>query len=387
MIPRDAENTILSLSKEYPVVAITGPRQSGKSTLSKHVFKDKKYVSLEDIETRDYATNDPKGFLGQFPDGAILDEVQRVPDLFSYIQLIVDEKKISGHFILTGSQQFGLYQDITQSLAGRVASVVLLPFSIDELTNAALLPDTLEEMLLTGFYPPIYDRSLNPSVWYANYTRTYIERDVRQMIQVRDLSTFQRFVRMCAARTGQLLNLSSLANDCGITHNTARSWISILEASYIIYLLKPHFKNFNKRLVKTPKLYFFDAGLASWLLGIQNFDQISIHPLRGALFETYIVGELLKRRMNRGLEPNIYFWRDRTGNEIDIIIDKGDTLIPVEVKSGKTIVTDYFSGFKKWVDITGDPDAHGWLVYGGTSSQNRKECRVVPWNMISDIQI
>jgi uncharacterized protein len=387
MIRRNAEKTVISLSKDYPVVAITGPRQSGKSTLVKNIFNDKKYVSLEDIEIRDFAINDPKGFLGQFPDGAILDEVQRVPALFSYIQLIVDEKKVPGYFILTGSQQFGLYQDITQSLAGRVASVILLPFTFDELNNASIQPATPEQMLFAGFYPPIYDRSLDSSVWYANYTRTYIERDVRQMTQVRDLSTFQRFVRMCAARTGQLLNLSSLANDCGITHNTAKSWISILEASYIIYLLKPHFKNFNKRLVKTPKLYFYDCGLVRWLLGIQDVDQISIHPLRGELFETYVVGELLKRSMNSGLEPNIYFWRDRTGNEIDIIFDTVDALIPLEVKSGKTIVPDYFNGFKKWIDITGEPDAQGWLVYAGDESQNRKECRVVAWNRISDVRI
>jgi predicted AAA+ superfamily ATPase len=385
VIPRNAEKTLISLAQGYPVVAVTGPRQSGKSTLVKHAFHNKRYVTLEDIEVREYAQNDPKGFLAQFPQGAVLDEVQRVPTLFSYLQTIVDVNRKPGQFILTGSQQFGLYQQITQSLAGRVASVVLLPFAFNELKEAKQNLQTVELSLITGFYPPIYDRSLDASVWYANYVRTYIERDVRQMIQVRDLSTFQRFVRMCAARTGQLLNLSALANDCGITHNTAKAWISTMEASFILYLLKPHFQNFNKRLVKTPKLYFVDSGLAAWLLGIQKPEQLLVHPARGALFETFVVGELLKCRFNAGLEPNIYFWRDRTGNEIDIVIDNGTTLIPVEVKSAKTVAPDFFSGFKKWERIAGKTEHKGWLIYGGESFQNRTDCVVLPWRRVSEV--
>lgn len=387
MIPRDAEKTLVSLAEGYPVVAVTGPRQSGKTTLVRYVFSGKRYVTLEDLETREYAQNDPNGFLGQFPEGAVLDEVQRVPNLFSSLQTIVDVRRTPGAFILTGSQQFGLFQSITQSLAGRVASVVLLPFSSEELKSARSLPSNLEQLLLTGLYPPIYDRSLDPSVWYSNYMRTYIERDVRQMIQVRDLSAFQRFVKMCAARTGQLLNLSALANDCGITHNTAKAWISILEASFILYLLKPHFKNFNKRLIKTSKLYFIDPGLAAWLLGIQKSEQLEVHHARGALFETFVVSELLKRRFNKGLEPNLYFWRDRTGNEIDILVDTGDSLLPVEVKSGKTIAPDFFSAFRKWRDISGDSIQRGWLVYAGAAYQDRKECAVIPWNRIAEIPI
>jgi len=344
-------------------------------------------VNLEEIEIREYAQNDPKAFLAQFPDGAVLDEVQRVPTLFSYLQTIVDASRKPGQFILTGSQQFGLYQQITQSLAGRVASVVLLPFAYDELKGTKHASQTIEELLITGFYPPIYDRSLDASVWYANYVRTYIERDVRQMIQVRDLSTFQRFVRMCAARTGQLLNLSALASDCGITHNTAKAWISTMEASYVIYLLKPHFQNFNKRLVKTPKLYFFDPGLAAWLLGIQKPEQLSIHSARGALFETFVVSELLKSRFNAGLEPNIYFWRDRTGNEIDIVIESGSVLIPVEIKSAKTIAQDFFVGLKRWKDIAGKVGRKGWLIYGGESFQNRAECVVLPWKRVAEVQV
>ena len=377
MIPRNAEKSLLSLAKGYPVVALTGPRQSGKSTLVKHVFKGKPYVSLEDIETCEYAQSDPKAFLAQFSKGAVLDEVQRVPTIFSYLQTVVDTIREPGLFILTGSQQFGLYQHITQSLAGRVASIVLLPFTYDELQRAEMAPKTLEGLIVKGLYPPVFDRSLDASIWYSNYVRTYIERDVRQMIQVRVLSTFQRFVRMCAARTGQLLNLSSLANDCGITHNTAKSWISTMEASFLLYLLKPHFRNFNKRLVKTPKLYFLDPGLAAWLVGIQNPEQLLIHPARGALFETFVVAELLKRRFNGGLEPNIYFWRDRTGNEIDIVIDNGTALTPLEIKSGKTVAADFFSVFKRWESITGMHGQKGWLIYGGESSQNRQECVVL----------
>ncbi|MCL4519935.1 MAG: ATP-binding protein [Thaumarchaeota archaeon] len=393
MIPRNAEKSLLSLAKCYPVVALTGPRQSGKSTLVKHVFKDKPYVSLEDIETREYAQSDPKAFLAQFPKGAILDEVQRVPTIFSYLQVVVDANREPGLFVLTGSQQFGLYQSrrdpfghITQSLAGRVASVILLPFTYDELRRAEMAPKTLEELITKGLYPPVFDRSLEPSIWYSNYVRTYIERDVRQMIQIRDLSTFQRFVRMCAARTGQLLNLSSLANDCGITHNTAKSWISTMEASFLLYLLKPHFRNFNKRLVKTPKLYFLDPGLAAWLVGIQNPEQLLIHPARGALFETFVVAELLKRRFNGGLEPNIY-WGDRTGNEIDIVIDNGTALTPLEIKSGKTVAADFFSVFKRWESITGMHGQKGWLIYGGESSQNRQECVVLSWHRITEVTV
>jgi len=386
VIPRTAEKTLLTLAKGYPILAVTGPRQSGKSTLVAETFKKKQYVTLEDLETREFAQSDPKGFLGRFNDGAILDEVQRVPGLFSYLQTIVDAKRKSGFFILTGSQQFGLFQQITQSLAGRVASVVLLPFTYEELKKANAAPRSLEELLFTGFYPPIFDRSLNPSIWYSNYVRTYIERDVRQMIQVRDLSTFQRFVRMCAARTGQLLNLSALANDCGITHNTAKSWISTLEASFVLYLLKPHFRNFNKRLVKTPKLYFIDPGLAAWLLGIQKPEQLAAHPARGALFETFVLGELLKRRYNAGLEPNVYFWRDRTGNEIDVLIDHGTGLTPVEIKSAKTLTSEFFRTFQKWKDLSGKYGKKGWLIYGGEALQKRPECTVLPWPHISELE-
>ena len=246
------------------------------------------------MDIRDFATSDPRGFLNQYPDGAILDEVQRCPDLFSYLQSRLDEDKRMGLFILTGSQQFGLISGISQSLAGRVAKISLLPFSLHELQKAKKAPETIEELLFKGLYPPIHDRALAPYIWYNNYISTYLERDVRQLINVRDLSTFQNFVRMCAARTGQLLNLSALASDCGITHNTAKAWISVLEASYIVHLLQPHHRNFNKRLIKSPKLYFHDSGLAARLLNIQTADQLMAHPARGQLFETWVVSEFLK---------------------------------------------------------------------------------------------
>lgn len=385
MIKRDAARTLNEFSKGYPILAITGPRQSGKTTLARFVFKKKPYISLEEPDQRAFAIEDPRGFLARYPDGAVLDEVQRAPSLFSYLQTRVDRDGRRGLFVLTGSQQFGLLSNITQTLAGRVALIHLLPFSYNELRNARQAPSTVDELLFKGLYPPIYDRRLSPSGWYSNYVMTYIERDVRQLVNVRDLAAFQRFICLCAARTGQLLNLSSLANDCGVTHNTAKSWISVLEASYILFLLRPHHKNFNKRLVKTPKLYFFDTGLAAWLAGIQDMKQMSIHPLRGALFETYVIGELLKNRFNRGLVSNLYFWRDNTGNEIDVLAESAGRLIPVEIKSGQTVTRDYMTGLKKWLDIAGTTAGAPWLIYGGDEGQKRSGVEILPWREVKQL--
>jgi len=382
MIARNALPTILDLAKGYPFIALTGPRQSGKTTLSRAAFPDKPYVSLEDLDTREFAASDPRRFLAHYPDGAILDEAQRVPQLFSYLQTRTDLDGRMGLFILTGSQQFGLLSGISQSLAGRVGMVQLLPFSAGELQVADKLPETIDELLYKGSYPPLHDRPLLPLQWHAGYVTTYLERDVRQLINIRDLALFQRFVRLCAGRTGQLLNLSSLANDCGITHNTAKAWISILEASYILFLLPPHHRNFNKRLVKTPKLYFYDTGLAAWLMGVQSADQLAIHPQRGALFETWVVGELLKGRFNRGLPSNLFFWRDNTGNEVDVIVDQGLTLVPVEIKSGQTITADYFTGLRKWLAWATVEAGHPYLIYGGDESQERTDGEVVPWREV-----
>jgi predicted AAA+ superfamily ATPase len=305
--------------------------------------------------------------------------------LFSYLQTRVDQDSRPGLFVLSGSQQFGVISKITQSLAGRVALIPLLPFSLEELQDASQEPSTLEQMLFTGFYPAIYDRGISPVIWHGNYVQTYIERDVRQMINVRDLSTFQRFVRMCAGRTGGLLNLSGLASDCGISHNTAKAWLSVLQATYIVHLLPPHHRHFDKRLVKTPKLYFLDPGLAAWLVGIQNAEQIAFHPMRGSLFETLVVSELLKARFNQGLTSNLFFWQDRHGREVDILIDQGRQLIPVEVKSGETVTSDYFAGLSRWVGLAGQEAGGPWVVYGGRERQTRSQAQVLPWREIRDL--
>ncbi|MCX6558898.1 MAG: ATP-binding protein [Candidatus Aminicenantes bacterium] len=352
MIKRAAESTCLALAAGYPIVAVTGPRQSGKTTLVKAAFPGKPYVSFEDPDQLESASGDPHGFLSRFPSGAIIDEAQRFPKIFSYLQGFVDDRKKMGLFILTGSQQFGLLSGISQSLAGRAALVQLLPFSLGEAGGGGIELGPLSKVLISGLYPPIHDRHLDPAVWYGNYVMTYLERDVRNLLAVRDLSQFRTFLRMCAARCGRLLNLSSLASDCGITHNTARSWISVLEASYIVHLLRPHSENFGKRMVKAPKLYFYDPGLAAWLLNIQGPDHMAVHPMRGELFEALIVSEFLKARYNRGLESNLYFWRDNIGEEIDLLIDEGTVVRPVEIKSGETVSEDYFRGLKRrqaWV--------------------------------------
>jgi hypothetical protein len=387
MIPRAAHNTLNEWRKFYPVIAITGPRQSGKTTLSRHAFPEKLYVSLEDPDQLESAHEDPRGFLTRFPDGAVLDEVQRCPTLFSYLQSTVDLDGRQGLFILTGSQQFGLLSKITQTLAGRAGLVHLLPFSLAELKSKKNAFHGLDELLWKGLYPPIYDREIPPANWYANYVATYIERDVRQIINVKDLSTFRRFLRMCAARTGQLLNLASLGNDCGITHNTAKSWISVLEASYIVFLLYPYHKNFGKRLVKTPKIYFYDTGLASWLLGIQTANQLSTHPMRGALFESFTITEILKERFNYGLQSNIFFWRDNLGTEIDILIEQGEKLLAVEIKSGQTVNKDYFLSLQKWMKYSdSSPDQH-YIVYGGNENYVRSGVNILSWRALTDLQV
>lgn len=384
-ITRTAEKTFLDLLRQYPIVAVTGPRQSGKTTLVCHACPDKPYVLLEDLDTRQFALDDPRGFLAQYPDGAIFDEVQRCPDLLSYLQGVVDRDRRPGLFVLTGSQQFVLKSGISQTLAGRVALLSLLPFSLNALDDAGLVPESLPDLLWKGCYPPLYDRGYDPSIWCSNYVRTYIERDVRQLINVRDLSTFQRFLRLCAGRSGQLVNLSNLAGDCGITHNTAKAWLAVLEASYIIYMLQPHHRNFNKRLVKTPKLYFLDTGLASWLLGIQKVDQMVLHPLYGSLFETWVVGECLKARWHKAFEPNLYFWRDRSGHEVDLLVDQGQQIMPVEIKSGQTVATDFMRPIKRWQKLAGEVSGDAVLVYGGGEQQRRSDFSVVPWRGLSKL--
>lgn len=384
MIKRSIETILPELCNGYPVITITGPRQSGKTTLAKSFFPSKAYVSFENPDIREEATADPRSFLSRYNDGAIFDEVQRFPALLSYLQQIVDEGPKTCRFVLTGSQQFGLRSKISQSLAGRTALIHLLPFSFNELYSDNNVP-SMEEVLFTGLYPPIHDRNLDPHRWYADYIHTYIERDVRMLLNVRDLSQFQLFLKMCAARTGSLINLSQTAADCGISHNTAKEWISILEASYIVFRITPHFNNLGKRLVKTPKLYFYDCGLASRLLGIQSPEQLSIHPSRGALFESFIASELIKYSYNKANTPSLYFWRDRSGNEVDFLIDKGTTIIPIEVKSGKTVAADWFGSLNKWKALAGDIAETGVLIYGGDATYKRENIQVTSWKEVAGI--
>jgi len=379
MIPREAERTLRELADGYPVLAITGPRQSGKTTLARAVFETLPYVTLENPDQREFAQSDPRGFFGKYADGVVIDEVQRCPELFAWLQGVVDEDRRVGRFVLTGSQQFGLLSGITQSLAGRVAFLNLLPFTAGELRAVGLLAESLDEVLWTGSYPPIFDRRLDPGIWYANYVQSYLERDVRQLINVRDLGQFQRFLRLCAGRTGQLLNLSALGDDAGVSHNTAREWISVLEAGYIVHRLPPHHRNFNKRLVKTPKLYFLDTGLAAWLLGVETPMQLSSHPLRGALFEAWVVAEHLKKRLNTARPSNLSFWRDRSGHEVDLLVEQGGEVQPVEIKSGATISRDALRGLEKWQEITGETGLRPSLVYGGSETQSRGDVSVVGW--------
>lgn len=378
-LARTITDVALKLFREYPVLALTGPRQSGKTTFVRATFPELPYVSLEDLDEREFAQTDPRGFLARYPDGAILDEVQRTPDLFSYLQTIVDGDGRMGLFVLSGSHRFGLLTGISQSLAGRSATLNLLPFSLSELENGKVEPSDLDEFLFRGLYPPIYDRGLDASTWYGNYVRSYVERDVRQLLNVRDLSTFQRFVSLCAGRSGQLLNLSSLASDTGISHTTARGWISILEAGYVIHLVRPHHRNFNKRLVKTPILYFLDTGLQCRLLGLETADQLGTHPLRGAIFQTWVASELLKARAHAGKDSNLWFWRDRAGHEIDFLIDAVSHLTPVEVKSGRTVPSDAARGLKWFSSLAGTAAGAGWVIYGGDKSFERAGVHFVGW--------
>lgn len=382
MIPRSAITTLDRLARGFRVLIITGPRQSGKTTLSRAAFPDKPYVSLEASNERIFAATDPKDFLARFPDGAILDEVQHVPELLSHIQTLVDEDRRPGRFVLTGSQNFGLISRITQSLAGRAAVLHLLPLSRYELSRAGIEPANLDELLFKGLYPALYDQPVTPTDWHASYVTTYLERDVRQIANVHDLLQFQRFIGLCAARTGQLLNLASLASDCGIAQGSARSWLGVLQASYIVFLLPPHHENLGKRLIKTPKLYFHDTGLAAFLMGVQDARHMSIHASRPALFETFIVGEFLKHRFNAGLPSNLFFWRDNIGTEVDVLVEDGSGLFPIEIKSGSTVSEDFFTGLRRYLKYAGHRATGAGLVYGGEDSYTRSGFTVRSWKNV-----
>ncbi|MFH1258898.1 MAG: ATP-binding protein [Elusimicrobiota bacterium] len=385
MIKRKIEPHLQRLAKSYPVVTVTGPRQSGKTVLVKNTFPNKTYLNLESPEIRRQAQQDPKRFLENLKDGAVIDEVQRVPDLLSYIQVITDESKKEGLFILTGSAQFELMQNVSQSLAGRTALLRLLPFEYDEIKTEYAKNEPVDVLLQKGFYPRIYDKQLNPYEAMSFYVHTYVERDVRNILQVKDLARFEKFMRLCAARTGQILNLSSLGNDCGINHNTAASWLSILEASYIIFRVKPHFNNYSKRLIKAPKIYFYDTGLLCYLLGIQNAKQLENHPLRGSIFETFIAADILKQRFNSVLDNNLYYFRDSTGNEVDLILDYSDRVTPIEIKSGETFSEDMLKGLNYYDKLAkGKYREKPCLIYGGNKSFDFKDFRILS---VQDIKI
>ena len=388
MIDRNIAPLLVKLANNYPVVTLTGPRQSGKTTLARALFPGKPYVTLEDPDIRRFATNDPRGFLAQYQGGAIFDEIQRVPDLPSYLQGLVDAHSAPGQFILTGSQQFELMTQVTQSLAGRTAILRLLPLTLAEVQRfkqgkikSATQPD-LPATLLKGFYPRIHDKNLDPSQALADYFATYVERDLRQLAAVHDLQRFERFVRLCAGRSGQLLNLVSLGNDAGVSQPTARAWIDLLQTSFIVYLLPPWHTNTGKRLVKSPKLYFYDVGLACWLLGLRTAEQVSRDPLWGSLFENFIIMEAMKDRLNAGESAEMYFYRDSEGNEVDLLLPVGGKMHAVEIKAGATVNPDYFKGLKKFASHHPQALAGGGVVFGGATGQNRTDWPVYSWQRL-----
>ena len=384
-IERQLSPAIRNLSRMFPIVAVTGPRQSGKTTLVKHEFSSHPYVSLEDPDEMEYANADPRGFLDRFSEGAIFDEAQRAPKLFNYLQSITDAKRKMGRYVLTGSSQFSLVSGITQSLSGRVGAVTLLPFSVGELLASGETDVSLEDLLVKGFYPPLYDRGIDSHTWYSNYVSTYVERDVRQLINIRDLRTFQAFLRVCASRSGRLINMSSISQDIGISHNTVRAWLSILEASYIIYFLTPYLPNIAKRQVKTPKMHFIDTGLLSWLLGIRDPAQIDLNPMKGQLFESFAVSELLKSRFNRAEPSDLCFYRDTSGLEVDVILERGTKITPIEIKSSRTMKADLLRGVEKFSSMAGDATAGSALIYAGDESRKWRETDIISWRDIGSL--
>jgi len=378
MIPRTALPVLRSLAADYPMVTVTGPRQSGKTTLCRAAFEGKPYVNLEQPDVRAFAQDDPRGFLRAYADGAILDEIQRAPELPSYLQAIVDEQPEPGRYILTGSEQFEVLNRVSQSLAGRTGVLRLLPFSVEEMTGRFPIRP-VERLILSGFYPRIHDRDLDPTRALGDYFATYVQRDLRALVNIGDLSAFEKFVRLAAGRCGQILNLSAVGAEAGVSHTTARKWLSLLEASYIAFQLPPYFWNTSKRLVKSPKLYFYDVGLAAYLLGIQNESHVRSHPLRGALFETLVVGEALKWFWHRARRAGLHFYRDSEGNEVDLLLELGDGVYPIEIKAGETVNPDFFKGLRAFARLYDPPPPNGGaLIYAGDAAQARHGTAVLP---------
>ena len=381
MIERTLASKVTSLAQKFQVITLTGPRQSGKTTLVRATFPDLPYVSLEEPDIRQIALTDPRGFLSNYPNGVILDEIQNTPELFSYIQRVVDENR-QIQFILTGSSNFLLMEKISQTLAGRTAVLHLLPFSLQELEPLA---DSYENLIFKGQYPRIYDRAIPPTDFYPSYIQTYVDRDVRMIKNIGDINAFIQFTQLCAGRIGQPLNNASLANDAGISPNTAKSWLSILESSYILYLLQPYHRNFNKRLIKSPKLYFYDTGVACSLLGIREQEQVNLHYMKGSLFENLILNEFIKRSFNRGENRQPYYWQDNHGKEIDCLLVNGEKVTAVEIKSGKTISTSYFENLNYWRSLAALPKNQEYVVYGGEQSMQTSAGTLISWKNLDRI--
>ena len=389
MIERTLKEKVRQAAGHLPVITLTGPRQSGKTTLCRMAFPDMPYANLERPDLREYAASDPRGFLDGYPDGAVIDEIQKLPELLSWIQVRVDESGRTGEFVLTGSQNFGLLQGITQSLAGRTAVFQLLPCAREEVERFPDPPETLLRTLLTGGYPRLFDQNLERDDWMPGYVTTYLERDVRQIVNVGDLTAFQTFLEMVAGSVGQLLNLTALGSACGISQTTAKSWLTVLEAGYIAFRLPPLHRNLKKRLTKHPKLYFYDTGVVCYLLGIRTPEQLQTHPLRGAIFECWAVSEVLKARVHRGLRERLFFYRDHKGEEVDLVLDLGTSLISAEMKSGKTVPSDAFRTLKSFLRLADLQAGEGAvldsvLIYGGEERQSRSSGTVLPWNEVAD---
>lgn len=378
MIPRQALALIRKYSKQFRALAVVGPRQSGKTTLVKQAFPNKPYISLENPDERLWAQKDPRGFLNRFKNGAILDEAQRSPDLFNYLQQIIDESNKDGQFILTGSNNFMLQESISQSLAGRIGYIDLLPLNYNEILEFKKKNYETDDLIFRGCYPEIYDKKRLPEIWYPSYIRTYVERDVKQLRNIDNTLLFNRFLQLCAGRTGQLFSAAAISNECGIDVRTVNAWIEILQSSYIIFLLPPHHNNFNKRVVKTPKLYFYDTGVACSLLGLKSKVEISVSHFKGALFENYVITEIMKSNLNTGTNAKLYFWRDNNGTEIDLIIDNNGKLLPIEIKSSQTYNEEFQRSLLKWNNYSGNKG--GVLLYSGTMEMKTTEnIQVLNW--------
>lgn len=384
-IKRQAEKIVLKLAAQYPAVVLTGPRQSGKTTLVKNLFNQYPYSTLEDLNEREFARTDPRGFLAKFDKGGVIDEVQKLPELLSYLQSILDNKAHKKPIILTGSAQLSLLSKVTQTLSGRTAIIDLLPLSFTEIKNQPDKTKNIESLLFRGMYPRLYKENIEPIDWYQDYVRTYTERDVRDILNVHDLGTFQKFLKMCAARAGQILNLTGLSNDCGISHSAAASWLNILEATYIAFRIQPHIENFSKRLIRSPKLYFYDTGLLCHLLNIQTADELKISSYRGSIMENWVATEIIKSQANIHRPADLFFWRDNKGIEIDFIIDRGIRLYPLEVKSGQTIINEYFKNISYWQKIAGNKSGKGYIVYAGNEDQIRTNFKVYSWTSIESL--